>query len=129
MIDGVIYVQVFTHGECLSFHLSFGTGPIGLVVADTKAGKGKNWTTMARDTLILRDSHSIEFCPSYVLTKLGAYVEDFIKIQTRCGAVATAAELSGEPTYLHAVAVVRLLALSCICRQLVGSSLVVGYDQ
>ena len=30
----------FTHGECLSFQLSFGPGPLGLVLADTKAGKG-----------------------------------------------------------------------------------------
>lgn len=30
----------FTHGQSLSFQVSFGTGPMGLVVADTKAGKG-----------------------------------------------------------------------------------------
>jgi hypothetical protein len=30
----------FTHGQSLSFQVSFGPGPMGLVVADTKAGKG-----------------------------------------------------------------------------------------
>ena len=30
----------FSHGQSLSFQVSFGQGPTGLVVADTKAGKG-----------------------------------------------------------------------------------------
>lgn len=30
----------FTHGQSLSFQVSFGPGPMGLVIADTKAGKG-----------------------------------------------------------------------------------------
>jgi len=31
---------VFTRGDCLRFQLTFGVGPLGLAVADTKAGKG-----------------------------------------------------------------------------------------
>lgn len=31
---------MFTRGDCLRFQLTFGAGPLGLVLADTKAGKG-----------------------------------------------------------------------------------------
>lgn len=55
---------VFTAGDCLRFQLTFGAGPLGLVLANTKAGRG-------------------------------VYVQDFAKVPTRHGPVATAAELSG----------------------------------
>lgn len=55
---------VFTPGDCLRFQLTFGVGPLGLVVADTKANKG-------------------------------VYVQDFAKVQTKHGPIATATELSG----------------------------------
>ena len=58
-------MQGFTHGECLTFQVSFGPGPLGFVVADTKAGKG-------------------------------VFLEDFVKIPTKNGPVATAVELSGR---------------------------------
>lgn len=32
---------IFTHGDRLAFQLTFGAGPIGIVVADTRAGKGE----------------------------------------------------------------------------------------
>jgi len=32
---------VFTHGEVLTFHVNFDSGPLGLDVHDTKAGKGQ----------------------------------------------------------------------------------------